>query len=284
MENTTLSFDDVLARDNYAIPHSYNAMGEYVSIPIAVEKTLLPIAPAGSHWSTLDDMAKYMITQLNNGIAPDGERVISEANLLETRKPQVQISAEVAYGLGWMVGDYYGQPMLEHGGNTLGFTSDFAFLPDANLGIIVLTNGQATNTFSTAARMRLLELLFDLPSQVEPTIEFTAAQIEEQLGTLRGQLEGAIDEAAVAPFVGLFHNPVLGDLVMALENGELVADIGEFATRIVPMTDEAGEPDGYVSFDPPIAGSAIRLEFDDAGAPLIILGEGVTEYTFVPVQ
>jgi len=284
MENTTLSFDEVLARGNYAIPHSYNALGEYVSVPITVEETLLPIAPAGSHWSTLEDMAKYMITQLSGGVAPNGERVVSEANLLETRKPQVQIGPDAAYGLGWMVGDYKGAPMVEHGGNTLGFTSDFGFLPDANLGVIVLTNGQATNAFSTSVRVRLLELLYDLPSQVEPSVEFTVAQIEEQLGTLRGQLGGAIDEAAVAPFVGEFYNPILGGMVLTLEEGELFADIGEFVTRIVPKTDDAGEPDGFVAFDPPVAGGAFRLEMDEAGNPVVILGEGLTEYTFELVK
>ena len=284
MENTTLSFDEVEARANYATPHSYNALSEYVVLPLSVERTLNPIAPAGGHWSTLEDMAKYMQTQLSTGVAPNGARVISEENLLVTREPQVKISADVAYGLGWMVGDYKGLPMLEHGGNTLGFTSDFGFLPTANLGVIVLTNAQATNTFSTVVRVRLLELLYDVPSQVVPNIAFTLEQIEEQEAKAREQLSGALDEAAVAPFVGSFSSPVLGALEMSLVDGKLMADFGEFITSVVPKTNDKGEPDNYVSFDPPLAGFPFRFETAADGTPNVIIGAGLTEYTFTPVQ
>jgi CubicO group peptidase (beta-lactamase class C family) len=284
MENTTLSFAEVVARDNHATPHSYNALSEYVTIPLTVETTLLPIAPAGAHWSTLEDMAKYMVTQLSTGVAPDGERVISEENLLVTREPQVKVSADVSYGLGWLVGDYKGLPMIEHGGNTLGFTSDFGFLPTANLGVIVLTNAQGTNTFSTAVRVRLLELLYDVPSQVEPNLEFTLGMIEEQKAELAQQISGSLDEEAVAPFVGTYSSPVLGGLVMSLEDGKLMADFGEVVTSIVPKTDDEGEPDNYIAFDPPLAGYPFRLEMTDDGTPTVIIGAGLVEYTFTPVE
>lgn len=284
MEDTTLSFDEVIARGNYAMPHSYNALSAYVTIPLTVEHTLRPIAPAGGHWSTLEDMARYMATQLSTGVARDGTRVVSEENLLVTREPQVKVSADVSYGLGWLVGAYKGLPMIEHGGNTLGFTSDFAFLPTADLGVIVLTNAQASNSFSGAVRVRLLELLFDIPSQVEPNLQFMADQINEQLAKIEQQLSGALDEAAVAPYVGRYSSPVLGSLAMRLEDGKLMADFGEFVTSVVPKTDDKGEPDNYIAFDPPLAGYPFKLETADDGAPNVIIGAGLTEYVFTPVE
>lgn len=284
MENTTLSFDEVVARDAYAIPHSYTIFGDVVPIDLETEKMLLPVAPAGSHWSTLDDMTQYMLTQLSTGVAPDGERVISEENLLETRVPQVQISDDATYGLGWMIGDYKGQPVVEHGGNTMGFTSDFSFLPESDLGIVILTNLYASNTFSGAARIRLLELLYDLPSQVEPNVDFLVTQMEEQLLALADEVGTEIDPAVAEGFVGEFSNPVLGDLTMTFENGVLTADFGEFATRIMPHTSSGDGSITYLFADPPLAGLGIRLEVDDAGAPVITIGEGVVEYAFLPVD
>ena len=74
---------------------------------------------------------------VNKGVSPEGEQVISEENLLETWQPQVPVSDKTSYGLGWFVGEYKGARLIDHGGNTLGFTSSFGFMPDKNLGKII---------------------------------------------------------------------------------------------------------------------------------------------------
>lgn len=118
------------------------------TIKVEDEKVLSPIAPAGTHWSTLEDMTNYLIMALNKGVTVDGVRVVSEENLLTTWQPQVPLSADASYGLGWFVSDYKGAPLMSHGGNTLGFTSDFAFLPEHGLGIVMLANARGTNYFN----------------------------------------------------------------------------------------------------------------------------------------
>jgi hypothetical protein len=75
-------------------------------------------------------MARYLQTELALGVAPDGTRVVSEENLRTTWEPQVPVSANTDYGLGWLVEDYKGLTLIHHGGNTFGFTSDLAFLPN----------------------------------------------------------------------------------------------------------------------------------------------------------
>src|SRR5690606_15494346 len=100
MPNTTMYFDEVIARGEYATPHALRFGFEYVPMDIEGEKVLLPVAPAGSHWSTAEDMANYVIMQLNNGVAADGTRVVSEENLLVTRQPQVAVNSGTDYGLG----------------------------------------------------------------------------------------------------------------------------------------------------------------------------------------
>src|SRR5690606_37785627 len=97
----------------------------------------------------------------NAGVAPDGIQVVCAENLATTWEPQVPISANSSYGLGWFVDEYKGQLMIQHGGNTLGFSSDLAFLPHAGIGISVLTNAQISDAFNEAVRFRLLELVFE---------------------------------------------------------------------------------------------------------------------------
>ncbi|MBL8156628.1 MAG: beta-lactamase family protein, partial [Anaerolineae bacterium] len=179
MTRTTLSFDAVVEDGDHASPHGAFIEGVYEPIALDLESGLLPIAPAGAHWSTANDMARYVITELNKGVSPDGTRVVSEANLAETWTPQIAINADLSYGLGWIIGTYKGQAVISHDGNTLGFTSGVSFLPDSGLGIVVLANGQGANVFTEGVKMRLLELVFDQPKEYDESIAFALKSADE---------------------------------------------------------------------------------------------------------
>lgn len=307
MENTTFSFEDVVASGNYAMPHSLGMETPYEVLPLDDERVVLPVAPAGAPWSNVLDMGRYLITELNVGVAPDGTRVVSEENLTETWVPQVQYSAEASYGLGWFVDQYKGQPMMQHGGNTLGFSSDLAFLPNAGVGITVISNGRVTDAFNEAVRYRLFELIFDQPMEFDAQADFINQSIRELL-VAGAQDALPIDETAVAPFLGTYSNPELGELVLEVEDGALYADVGEFRMEVRAQpaddgTDEATDttesedtedvetdsvphsgPTSYVIFDAPLTGLPVQFEHDDNGQPQIRLGQGVDEYLFTLAQ
>lgn len=283
MTNTTMSFADVEARGQYATPHGLLLTGGVGPISLEIERSLEPIGPAGAHWSTLNDMARYMVAQLNPGVAADGTRVVSEQNLLVTRLPQVQISADTAYGLGWMVGAWRGLPMIEHGGNTLGFTSDFSFLPTADLGIILLTNAQAANSATGAIRLFLLQRLFGVDETAAAMVTFMRQQMDDSQARLDERIAGALDPAEVEPFVGAYTNAALGDLTLTLDDGGAVANFGEIVSAIVPFNTQEGARDGFILADPPVPGLALRLIMDGE-TPTLVLGEGLTAYTFTPVE
>jgi CubicO group peptidase (beta-lactamase class C family) len=284
MVNTTISFEQVLARSNYATPHTQMLDGAYLPIPLTIEGVLLPVAPAGVHWSTLDDMAKYMITQLQEGVAPSGQRVISAENLKETWAPQIAISNDASYGLGWIISDYRGQQVISHGGNTMGFTSGFTFLPSRDLGIIVLTNGRATNLFNDGVAARLLELLFDQPAEMQTQIDFYLEQIDEQVQELAAQIDTQVDADAVDAYLGRFTSAALGEINLALTDGKLMLDAGEFVTELRPKRDDEGELEGYIQIDAPLQGLLYKFVEDSDGAPVIELGEGASIYTFTRAE
>lgn len=281
MENTTISFEQVRQRDNYALPHSLGLDGAYEPLPLEYEEILVPIAPAGAHWSTLDDMTRYLLTELAVGVAPDGARVISEENLRETWQPKVPVSADIDYGLGWFVGDYRGLQLIDHGGNTLGFTSSFGFLPEVELGIIVLSNSQGANYFTESVRARLLELLFAQEAEAAANMQFAYEQLQNQLD-ITSRLRDAVDPATVEPYLHTFSNPALGALELRLEGDSLIADVGEFAVPLLPLVEE-DEPDtlaGYLATEAPITGLLFELTENEDGAPVVTFGEGAVAYTF----
>jgi CubicO group peptidase (beta-lactamase class C family) len=287
MPNTTLYFDDVIRRGQYAQPHSLMQGFTYQPISLDVEDLLTPIAPAGGHWSTVGDMANYLIMQLNNGVAADGTRVVSEENLLITREPQVPVTADSAYGLGWFVGKYKGLNQIEHGGNTLGFTSDLAFLPDAGLGIVVLTNAQASNPFNSGVRTRLFDLVFDdVDADADAAnIAFMIEQYKD-IVQLPKTTADQVDAALVQPYLGAYTNAALGGLTLELQDTKLYADVGEFRTELLPVMkeDEPDVVDYYVTTDPPMSGLPVRLRQTDSGTPEVVIGQGVTEYIFTPAE
>jgi CubicO group peptidase (beta-lactamase class C family) len=286
MPNTTMYFDEVIARGEYATPHALRFGFEYVPMDIEGEKVLLPVAPAGSHWSTAEDMANYVIMQLNNGVAADGTRVVSEENLLVTRQPQVAVNSGTDYGLGWFVGDYKGLTLIEHGGNTLGFTSDIAFVPEANLGLVILTNAQGTNAFSTTIRSRLIDLVYgDVDAEADAqAIQFTVEQMNTQMQP-PDELADSVDADVVEAYTGTYTNEALGDAVIELVDGKLYLSAGSIRSEVLPVMEE-DEPDVvdfYMTLDPPMPGLALRFVEAEDGSVNLVLGQGVTEYTFTPV-
>lgn len=254
MNDTTLSFDSVLGRGNYALPHGNNLSGERVPMPFDQERLLNAAAPAGAGWwSTAPDMARYMMTELSKGVSPDGERVISEENLLETWQPQVPISSTMSYGLGWVVGEYKGAGVIEHGGNTLGFTSGFGFLPDKNIGVLVLTNAQGSNVFNEAIRERVLELVFEQNAAVEQTLEFALSQEASSLEELRANFV-ELDSAAIEPFLGTYQNNDLGEITLSFNGNTFEMDAGEIKSALQPF--DADGRTVYAFSDPPLASAA----------------------------
>jgi CubicO group peptidase (beta-lactamase class C family) len=287
MPNTTLSFAEIERSDNYAVPHTQNLAADraYLPRPLRIEQTVTPAAPAGGQWSTAKDMANYLITQLNRGVAPDGSRVVSAENLQETSRPQVPVDARTQYGLGWFVTDYKGQPLIHHGGNTLGFTSDFAFLPEADLGVLVLSNGQGTNAMNEAIRTRLWELVFAQPAEAEAVTTFARDQTNAEFAALAMQLSDTLDGAAIAPFVGRYRNDGLGDMTITVDGNVLLLDSGEYQSHLRPLRGAADQPPTCVMIDPPFAGLTFTFANDEIGQPTMTMGGfGLEPYTFRRIE
>ena len=101
------------------------------------------IGPSGSINSNVLDMAQWIRMQLGLG-EYNGNRLISEEELRETWTSQIEIAGGVGYGLGWMVREWQGQPVIEHGGNVNGFSAQVALLPESDLGFVLLTNASVS--------------------------------------------------------------------------------------------------------------------------------------------
>lgn len=107
--------------------------------------------PAGSIHTTARDLAPFLRMQLAEGRF-EGKQIIAPERVRELQQPNIVIPMEglatqlnpetvqISYGLGWIVQDYRGRKMTLHGGAIDGFRAHLVLVPEASLGIGVLSN------------------------------------------------------------------------------------------------------------------------------------------------
>jgi hypothetical protein len=66
MRRSTVDFAAVRTAD-HALPHALDLDGHTQVLPLDIERNVLPIAPAGAVWSTVEDLARYALTELGRG-------------------------------------------------------------------------------------------------------------------------------------------------------------------------------------------------------------------------
>jgi CubicO group peptidase (beta-lactamase class C family) len=236
MITTNLSNRAFKAGDNYAWPHS--ALGGPLRVIEFVD--LDNGAPAGSINSSVAEMAKWMLVQLNHGkfIDRDG-RLFSEANsramwsaqtiipLDEGNSPLSALRAKFfAYGLGWFLRDYHGRKLIGHTGVVAGFVSRVMLVPEENLGVVVLTNSE-TNAID-AILYRVLDAYFGLAA-TDWNAAFKAANDQKKQDAEIALKKAASGRAAnsrpslpLQNYAGMYTDAWYGPATMKLENGKLV--------------------------------------------------------------
>lgn len=278
MESTTLDFARVAASD-HAMPHALAIDGETRVMPLEIERQVEPIAPAGGVWSTAGDMMKYALTELGEGVAPNGSRVVSVENYRERTKIRIK-SGEGAYGLGIDVDTYHGQRVLRHDGGSFGFGTRLWVMPDAKVAIVILTNVRNGNAkeqlpFVEAVSRRIIEELF---TQAHPVADKQLAYYVKL--RKREPYVMTKDRSWIARLAGRYHEAVLGDVEIRATPTGAELDAGEWKSAI----DVAVGADGteqIVMLDPPFAGPGIIV---GAGDPPTLIVPDQTTYTFTRVR
>ena len=137
----------------------------------------LGMAPAGSMYSTVLDLARFMSAMFRRGEGVNG-RVLGAEALESMWEPQfVEEGTRTGYGLGFSVQERFGERWLGHGGAIYGFSTQLAFLPDAGLGVVVASAVDGTNTVTGRLADAALELMLavrdgdPLPGEPLPATE-----------------------------------------------------------------------------------------------------------------
>jgi CubicO group peptidase (beta-lactamase class C family)/D-alanyl-D-alanine dipeptidase len=106
----------------------------------------LGMAPAGSMYSTVTDLARFMSILFNGGKGPQGQ-ILKKATLEKMWTPQFAPAGEKnGFGIGFALSELQGHRRIGHGGAMYGFATELEALPDAKLGVIAVTSLDCANS------------------------------------------------------------------------------------------------------------------------------------------
>lgn len=202
----------------------------------------LGMAPAGSMYATVTDLARFLSILFAEGQAPDGP-VISPESLAEMWTPQfVPDGQETGFGLGFFVSELEGRRLIRHGGAIYGFATELAALPDDGVGVVVAITMDGANTVAgRIADAALRAMLAFRDGRSLPPLRRTAPVPPETAEALEGRY-GEGDQAVDLLELGgrLFLEPVRGGFRVELRSlGDTLITDGRlgYGERVIPLAD-----------------------------------------------
>jgi len=222
--------------DNFALPYE-TSLEPGSNIVRMDDPPIGIVAPAGGVWTTVEDMARYLMTQMNGGIAPDGTRIVDEAALLETWQPGVTIpdagtsAGEVAYGMGWVTLTYNGIPIRYHDGGWSGYATQMVTFPEANIGLVLFANSSTAQLLNQSIAFGFAESLYEKPLEAFAAAQAQITELGTQIEQARAILNTPFDPEAAATLLGEYEE---GWRVSAGEDA-LVLARGAWSFRMLPL-------------------------------------------------
>jgi CubicO group peptidase (beta-lactamase class C family) len=142
----------------------------------------------GTLATTAGDLLAFARLHLQDGVAPSGTRLLEAATARSMREPRIaqpDPSMSPAWGWGWGIERVDAPRVVEHGGNTCGQESLLIVVPERDLAVCALTNGDAQG------------LLRD---------QFAAGVLEDLVGISRPRIPDPVErDVDTAPFVGSYR-------------------------------------------------------------------------------
>jgi CubicO group peptidase (beta-lactamase class C family) len=298
---------------NVAAPHSVVDGAVRVIRPLSLDNA----GPAGSINSSVADLAKWMIVQLDGGslaaVRPGSNaRLFGEASSREMWSPQTILpnpdpppgletlrSNFATYGLGWVLSEYQGRKVVSHTGGLLGYVSKTTLVPDLKLGVVVLTNQEEGGAFQ-AVSLRVLDAYMGRPetdwvslwAERRRTQRTDAEKVEKAAASAR-----AADSKPSLPlerYAGRYRDTWRDDATIALEGNRLVLRFGrtellvgdlehwQYDTFVARWRDRSLHADAYVTFSLEPDGSIERMKMQPV-SPLTDFSFDFQDLLFTPV-
>jgi CubicO group peptidase (beta-lactamase class C family) len=258
-------------KPNVATPHD-DIRDTVRQVPI---RTTDPVASAGSVWSSVSDMSKWMRFILDSGRVGT-TRLLTPATFTELLTPQIRAPMALypaltlsrphafSYALGWFVQDYQGQTVWMHTGSIDGMSALIGLMPDRRVGVYVLANLDHAEL-----RHALMYRVFDMYAG-NPTRDWSE-EVRQLFAKARAAAVAATPKRPDNPhpptfpldrYAGTYVDSTYGAVDVTLENGALRVHFGkENLGALTPW-----DYDAFRAHGPPPEESEVAVTFVPSGA------------------
>ncbi|WP_288741064.1 serine hydrolase [uncultured Rheinheimera sp.] len=213
-------------RKNWMLAKPYSAMSPTPAQELYLQKTDRTMHAAGGMLATAPDLAKFLIAQMQDGGAVFPETVIKKAQQTEVvTDSNYNDFNRSGYAWGWYSGDYKGERMLHHFGSFAGFHAHLSFIPEKNIGLVVLNNedflsGHVTNLIADYSYGLLLNEA-NIKTKVAARFDdlwVKAAGLPKAVLKEQQKIQGRTFQLSLpaAAYVGTYRHPQLGDIQLTL--------------------------------------------------------------------
>ncbi|HXE74801.1 MAG TPA: serine hydrolase [Candidatus Xenobia bacterium] len=229
MARSNFSVLDSERSNDFARPYE-KAKQEVKGVPFRVIDNM---APAGSINSSVEEMSRYLMMLMNKG-KYEGKQVISENYATQMQTPQMPTPApspwkelgHTSYGMGLFVTSYRGHRHVHHGGAIDGFIAFLSFLPDDNVGVVVLTN-LSPSPLPTVVAYNVYDRFLGLEPVAwsqrlkEQQDKMEAAEEEAKKKGYTPRVEGTQPSHKLTDYTGEYEHPGYGVLWIEAEGSDL---------------------------------------------------------------
>ncbi|MFQ5753297.1 MAG: serine hydrolase, partial [bacterium] len=224
VESKTCS-QDLTKNQDIAHPHIKGKLSE---LPIYRPN------PAGTIFSSVDEMSHWIIMLLNGG-RWQGQQILNTNTIEELFSAQTILNVSSfmkkngshfhAYGLGWFLFDYAGKKIVEHDGGMPGYISKVTLVPEEKLGLVILTND--LNNLTGALRYKILDT-FLTGRQKDWAKEYLQYKKAREKRLEKQKSERAAKRAKnttpsleLAGYTGTYQDKMYGNAKVEIKNNEL---------------------------------------------------------------
>ncbi len=231
MNRTTIYPEELSGFGNVATPH---ARLNDINIPIEYT-SWVEIAAMGGLISSVNDVAKWMILNLNHGNWNNKTLISAPSlNLMWTPHNNRVVDHTLSndfdnhfngYGLGWNLRDYHGRLYVGHTGGYDGMISAISMLPDEKLGVVVLTNGMKSPYM--AVIYQTLDALIGVNKGKDWSTELLERTESREKNDTRiadrkaSRVAGTKPSLPFEKYAGTYYSDIYGEIRVSMVNNKL---------------------------------------------------------------
>jgi CubicO group peptidase (beta-lactamase class C family)/D-alanyl-D-alanine dipeptidase len=165
-------------------------MWTYDSLNFQAPTFQLGMAPAGSMYSTVNDLGHFVSVLLAQGKTENGA-ILKPATLDQMWSPQFPNPGGRVFGLGFIVRSLDGHRLVGHGGAIYGFATTVDLLPEDKVGVVLVATKDAVNAVTERIGQESLRLVLahragkplELPPATSPVPQELGRKLAGRYGT-----------------------------------------------------------------------------------------------------